>query len=50
MGIEGMAKAKKSVGRRRKNLVLGSKKAVPFRDVVQKLLETPPEPKTRGRG
>lgn len=38
-----MAKAKKGVGRRKKNLVLGSKKAVPFRDVVQKMLETPPE-------
>jgi hypothetical protein len=44
-----MAKAKKGVGRRKKNLVLGSKKAVPFRDVVQKMLETPPKVTKKGR-
>lgn len=44
-----MAKAKKGVGRRKKNLTLGAKKPIPFRDAVRKLLETPPEPTKRGR-
>jgi hypothetical protein len=42
-----MAKAKKAV--RKKTGSLGTRdKPVPFRDVVQKLLETPPETK-KGR-
>ncbi len=46
-----MAKAKKPAKKRTRTPSLGARKAapMPFKDVVERLLQTPPEPKkTRG--
>ncbi len=39
-----MAKAKKKPAKKR-SPPLGAKEAMPFKDVVQRLLDTPPDPK-----
>jgi hypothetical protein len=44
-----MTKSKAPAKKRTRTTTLGARKAapMPFKDVVQKLLETPPEPKAK---